>query len=94
MADKAAPAGVCVGTTDTAGPTPGTKTLAPAGLVSTIGFGVGLAGLAASAVLLLTEPKAVPPSSAGARLPRNEPSWRLSLGHGAAPIGVSLQRGW
>jgi hypothetical protein len=52
------------------------------GLVSTIGFGVGIAGLATAAVLLLTEPKSA------AR------SWTPLVADRSGGVVVGLQRTW
>jgi hypothetical protein len=54
------------------------------GLVSTIGFGVGIAGLATAAVLFLTEPK----SAAAAR------SWAPLVADRGGGVVVGLQRTW
>jgi hypothetical protein len=54
------------------------------GLVSTIGFGVGIAGLATAAVLVLTEPK----SAAAAR------AWAPLVADRSGGVVVGLQRAW
>jgi hypothetical protein len=54
------------------------------GLVSTIGFGVGLAGLATAAVLLFTEPK---PSAASR-------TWSPLIADRSGGVVVGLQRAW
>jgi hypothetical protein len=56
------------------------------GLVSTIGFGVGAAGLATAAVLLLTRPAAK--SSAATT------AWTPLVSQGAGGVFLGVQRGW
>jgi len=54
------------------------------GLVSTIGFGVGVAGLATAAVLLLIEPKSVPAAR----------SWAPLVADRGGGVVVGLERRW
>jgi hypothetical protein len=60
------------------------------GLVSTIGFGVGIAGVGVAAVLLLTEPPA--PRAASARRPLPRAGWVragvLAAGETGAIVGL------
>lgn len=56
------------------------------GLVSTIGFGVGLAGVGTAVVLLLTEPKGT--STGEAKAPRRLSAGVLSVGPEGAVLGA------
>jgi hypothetical protein len=53
----------CVGTRCNATGKDAAETARTLGLVSTVGFGVGIAGLATAAFLLATEPKSAPPAA-------------------------------
>jgi len=63
------------------------------GLVSTIGFGVGLAGLGAAAVLLLTAPEPTGAASNGRRPPV---AGRMTVGliDSAGEVGVGIRGAW
>jgi len=74
----------CVGTRCNAAGKDAADSAQSLGLVSTIGFGVGIAGLATAAVLLLTEPK----SSASAR------PWAPLVADRNGGVVVGLERRW